>query len=127
MLGIYTGARVNELAQLEVKDIIVEEGIPAITITASGGTAKRIKSESSRRTIPLHKDLLTLGFLVYVSNIRQQGHTQLFPTLKPGPNGYQHYFNSHHFAGSNGWLRKQLPDLEAGGSFHLLSSPTGLR
>jgi integrase len=127
MLGIYTGARVNELAQLEVKDIIVEEGIPAITITASGGTAKRIKSESSRRTIPLHKDLLTLGFLVYVSNIRQQGHTQLFPTLKPGPNGYQHYFNSHHFAGSNGWLRKQLPDLEAGGSFHLLSSPTGLK
>jgi integrase len=119
LLGIYTGARVNELAQLEINDIIQEEGIPSIAITSSGGDDKRIKSESSRRTIPLHQDLLTLGFLVYVHNVRQQGHAKLFPTLKPGPNGYQHYFNSHHFSGSKGWLRKQLPNLEKGGSFHL--------
>ena len=119
ILGIYTGARVNELAQLELKDIVTDEGIPAITITSSGGDNKRIKSESSRRTIPLHQDLLTLGFMVYVHNISQMGHSRLFPTLKPGPNGYQHYFNSHHFAGSKGWLRQQLPNLEKGGSFHL--------
>jgi len=119
LLGIYSGARVNELAQLSTNDIVVEDGIPAIAITSSGDDDKRIKSESSRRTIPLHRDLLTLGFLVYVKNIRQQGHTRLFPTLKPGPNGYQHYFNSHHFSGSDGWLRKQLPSLERGGSFHL--------
>jgi integrase len=119
LLGIYSGARVNELAQLSINDIVVEEDIPSIAITSSGDDDKRIKSESSRRTIPLHKDLLTLGFLVYVNCIRQQGHTKLFPTLKPGPNGYQHYFNSHHFAGSDGWLRKQLPNLEKGGSFHL--------
>ena len=118
ILGIYTGARVNELAQLELADI-VEEDIPAIAITSAGGEGKRVKSASSRRTIPLHKDLLTLGFLVYVRNIRQQGHTRLFPTLKPGPNGYQHYFNSHHFSGSKGWLRKQLPGLKSGESFHL--------
>ena len=118
ILGLYTGARVNELAQLELVDII-EEGIPAIVITSSGGEGKRVKRASSRRTVPLHKDLLTLGFLVYVRNISQQGHTRLFPTLKLGPNGYQHYFNSHHFSGSKGWLKKLLPNLAKGESFHL--------
>jgi integrase len=120
LLGIYTGARVNELAQLSVSDVFEEEGIPAIAITSSGGEGKRIKTETSRRTIPLHQDLLTLGFLVYVQNIRQQGHSSLFPALKLGPNGYSHYFVSQHFSGKNGWLRTILPDLEAGMSFHCL-------
>ena len=70
---MYTGARVNELAQLSLTDIIEEGGIPAIIITAAGDDTKRIKSESSRRTILLHNDLLTLGFLVYVNNIREKG------------------------------------------------------
>lgn len=118
LLGIFTGARVNELAQLGIDDIIEEEGIPAILITSAGDDGKRLKNESSRRIIPLHQDLLTLGFLVYTRNIRQQGHDKLFPSLKLGPNGYQHYFNSQHFAGRRGWLRKQLPDLEPGMGFH---------
>jgi len=118
LLGIFTGARVNELAQLSIIDVFEDDGIPAIAITSSGGEGKRIKSETSRRNIPLHQDLLTLGFLVYANNIRQRGHDRLFPALKLGPNGYQHYFNSHHFAGTKGWLRQQLPNLEKGGSFH---------
>ncbi len=118
LLGIFTGARVNELAQLSISDIVETEGIPAIIITSAGDVDKRIKNESSRRTIPLHKDLFTLGFLVYVHNIRQQGHDKLFPALKVGPNGYSHYFVSQHFSGSNGWLRKQLSDLEKGVAFH---------
>jgi hypothetical protein len=64
LLGIYTGARVNELAQLSLVDIVEEQSIPSINITAAGDdNGKRIKSESARRTIPLHKDLLTLGFI----------------------------------------------------------------
>ena len=118
LLGIYTGARVNELAQLSMTDVFEDDGIPAIAITSSGGDGKRIKSETSRRTIPLHQDLLTLGFLVYVNNIRQQGHERLFPALKLGPNGYSQYFVSKHFSGPNGWLRTSLPNLETGMSFH---------
>jgi integrase len=118
LLGIYTGARVNELAQLGLNDITEAEGIPAILITSAGDEGKRLKSESSRRIIPLHGDLLTLGFLVYVRNTRKLGHDRLFPALKLGPNGYQHYFNSQHFSGNDGWLRKQLPGLEPGMAFH---------
>ena len=118
LLGIYTGARVNELAQLTVADVIIDHGIPAINITSVGGEGKRVKSESARRAIPLHDDLLTLGFLVYVRNTKTNGYDRLFPALKLGPNGYSHYFVARHFSGSNGWLRGVLPDLEPGVSFH---------
>jgi integrase len=118
LLGIFTGARVNELAQLSIIDIVVEEGIPSIAITSSGGDGKRVKSETSRRIIPLHQDLLSLGFLVYFKGIKQQGHKRLFPALRLGPNGYSHYYVSQHFSGSKGWLRTQLPDLETGISSH---------
>jgi len=118
LLGIYSGARVNELAQLETEDVIVEDGIPSITITSAGGDGKRIKSDTSRRTIPIHQDLLTLGFLVYVNHVKQEEHGRLFPSLRLGPNGYAHYFVSQHFSGSKGWVKSQLKDLESGVSFH---------
>ncbi len=118
LLGIFTGARVNELAQLETNDVTVEDGIPVIAITSSGGDGKRIKSGTSRRTIPIHQDLLTLGFLTYVNSAKAQNHERLFPSLKLGPNGYSHYFGSQHFTGKKGWLKKQLPNLSPGESFH---------
>ncbi len=117
LLGMYTGARVNELAQLSIADIVEEQGIPAIIITSVGNDAKRLKSESSRRTLPLHKDLLTLGFLVYVKIIKEKGHDRLFPTLRLGPNGYSHYF-VRSFSGSNGWLHSTIPTLPEGVSYH---------
>lgn len=79
---------------------------------------KRLKNETSRRTLPLHRDLLTLGFLTYVNGIKGE-HDRLFPALNLGPNGYSHYF-VRHFSGGSGWLRKQLPSLEKGLSFHAL-------
>jgi integrase len=119
LLGIFTGGRVNELAQLSLADIVVEQGIPAIVITAAGNDeGKRIKSESARRTLPLHRDLLTLGFMVYVKNMRERGHDRLFPALKLGPNGYSHQFVSRHFSGKDGWLRRNIPTAEDGVAFH---------
>lgn len=118
LLGLYTGGRVNELAQLELKDVVIDEGIPAILITAVGDDAKRLKNESSRRILPLHADLLTLGFLIYVAKLREQGHTRLFPALRLGPNGFSHYFVARHFSGDKGWLRKNIPSLEKGMAFH---------
>ncbi|NVN90951.1 MAG: site-specific integrase [Desulfuromonadales bacterium] len=118
LLGMYTGARVNELAQLTIDDIKEDNGIPAIVISIGGDDSKRIKSESSRRTLPLHNDLLTLGFLVYVRSIKEKGHDRIFPALRLGPNGYSHYFVSHHFSGSKGWLHSTIPTLPEGVSFH---------
>lgn len=87
LLALWTGARLEELGQLHVADIQEEAGIKYIHITNDGGD-KNVKTSSSRRKIPIHPQLLKCGFLSYVSNVKQAGHTRLFPLVK-SPEGRQ--------------------------------------
>lgn len=68
LLGIYTGARLNEICQLEVTDIQQIEGIWFLNITDEGGSNKRLKAKASKRKVPLHSDLIRLGFLKFVES-----------------------------------------------------------
>lgn len=43
--------------------------------------AKKLKTETSHRTIPIHADLIDMGLLAYAETIRKKGHTHLFPNL----------------------------------------------
>ncbi|MDR6936009.1 hypothetical protein [Luteibacter sp. 3190] len=36
LLGLYTGARVSELGELHLEDLIEEDGLPCIRISAEG-------------------------------------------------------------------------------------------
>lgn len=81
LLGLYTGGRLNELGQLYVNDIGTLEGINFIIITPDEETFRSVK-DGKRRRLPLHPDLISLGFMDYVSKIKAQGHNQLFPELK---------------------------------------------
>lgn len=45
-----------------------------------------MKTEGSRRRVPLHPDLISLGFLEYAGNLPANG--QLFPHLKASPAGF---------------------------------------
>ena len=42
---------------------------------------KTEKTTTSRRKIPVHPELIQMGFLDYVDSVRKQEHTQLFPEL----------------------------------------------
>lgn len=85
-LAFYTGARLNELAQLDVADILEVDGIHCISIN-NNGDSKRLKNDASERTLPLHPKLIELGFLKYVQS--QQANGRLFPELSYCPkNGY---------------------------------------
>lgn len=89
LLMYYTGARREELAQLNVKDIqTTASGIWHLSILATDDddAGRGVKTIGSRRLIPLHQDLLTLGLGDYVKGLPPQG--QLFPLLKPNPHGY---------------------------------------
>ncbi|GMV00393.1 MAG: site-specific integrase [Burkholderiaceae bacterium] len=59
VLGLYTGARQEELAQLAVADVREEDGIRCLVITDEGDG--KVKTASSRRKVPLHRDVLDLG------------------------------------------------------------------
>jgi len=64
LLALYSGARINELGQLLKSDITFDD-IPYISINAHAGISggiKRLKNLSARRIIPIHGNLLALGF-----------------------------------------------------------------
>ena len=79
-LALYTGARLEELGQLRVSDVREEEGVPFLAI--EGGDGKKLKTRSSRRRIPIHPELIRLGFLAFVESQREAGYDRLFPELR---------------------------------------------
>jgi len=81
LLGLYTGARASEVGQLLVKDVFEEDGIPCIRISDEGEHQK-VKTEVSLRTVPIHPELLKMGFLDWVDVKREGGETRLFPAAK---------------------------------------------
>jgi integrase len=89
LLALFTGARLNELCQLDKADIVLIEGIWCIDINRKNG--KRLKNLSSVRTIPLHSVLINkLGFIDFVRSV--QG-IKLFPELEKSSVGYGQSFS----------------------------------
>ena len=81
MLSAYSGARLNEICQLNVSDIQKIDGIWAINLNADPED-KSIKTEAGNRIIPLHPKLIDLGLLDYAKQMKNQNHRKLFPNLK---------------------------------------------
>ena len=88
ILALFTGARLNELAQLHLSDIRqAEDGTWVFDINDEG--EKQLKAKASRRIIPIHPFLLNeLSFLAWVDVLRSKGKERLFPELKKGRDGY---------------------------------------
>lgn len=80
LLGLFTGGRLNELAQLTVSDIGLHEGVQTISIL--DGENKRLKNAASRRIIPIHSKLIELGFIDYVDVCGKDKSARIFPELK---------------------------------------------
>jgi integrase len=85
LLGLFTGARLNEICQLDIADIQQEEGIWFLQITDEGDNNKSVKADASRRKVPLHSELLRLGFLAFVDG--RKGGKRLFPDYSFSKNG----------------------------------------
>lgn len=90
LLGLYTGARLNELCQLYLDDIVRIDGIDCIHIQTSRSDQK-LKNLTSERVVPLHSQLKALGFMEYVAHQRTLGAQRLFPELSLHKrHGYAH-------------------------------------
>lgn len=132
LLALYTGARLNELAQLYLRDVRESEvGTWHLDFNLDGegkidpngkksdkkAGDKRLKTINAQRVIALHPELIRLGFLEYVTALRDAGHVRLFPELgHHKEKGYGklagQWFNEH-------FLDKQLGiERGVGLSFH---------
>lgn len=93
VLALYTGARLEELGQLLVADVCNEYGIDYLSITDlnpeadTGQADKRLKNAASRRKLPMHPELIRIGFLRYVERLRKMEEPRLFPELRPDCHG----------------------------------------
>ncbi len=81
VLALFTGARLEELGQSLVTDIKEEQGITFLHLTTIE-EGKRLKTKSSRRKVPIHPQLVRMGFLDYVEQQHKAGRVQLFPDLR---------------------------------------------
>jgi integrase len=77
VLGLYTGARLNELCQLRIIDIKNHAGIWYFDFTDEG-VGQHLKSTSSKRRVPVHSDIISLGFLEYVETAKKANRPMLF-------------------------------------------------
>jgi len=65
--ALFTGARQAELAGLRVSNVQELEGVPLLFIVVNRRAGKRIKTKASERVVPVHPELVKLGFLNYVA------------------------------------------------------------
>ncbi len=90
LIGAFTGARLGEVCQLRTADVQVVDGIPVLVLT-DDGEGQSIKTEAGNRSIPIHSELIRLGFLGYAEAMRKAGHASLWPALplrKERPSDY---------------------------------------
>jgi integrase len=81
LVAAYSGARLEEIAQLAAADIR-NEGANGATVTVidiHNGGRNHLKNESSKRLVPVHSELVRAGFLDYVKALPQGA--ALFPGL----------------------------------------------
>jgi site-specific recombinase XerD len=88
LMAIYSGARLNELAQMEIKDVREVEGIWCLDLN-DDDEGKHLKNESSKRLVPVHSALLDKGFLEYVETVKKKRHDRvLYELVYDENNGY---------------------------------------
>jgi len=88
LIGLYSGMRLQEICQLQVRDIKHERGIHFIDVN-NNAEHKYVKTVSGSRTVPIHPELIKIGLLSYVASQRGNGENALlFPYLTTASTGY---------------------------------------
>lgn len=80
LLGIFTGARLNEIAQLTPDDVRQIEGVWCFDINEQE-EGKHLKNKASRRIVPVHSKLISLGLLDYVAAMKKAERGRLLHEL----------------------------------------------
>ncbi|NDW02415.1 DUF6538 domain-containing protein [Salipiger sp. PrR002] len=88
----YSGARIEELAQLMVDDFFECDGEWFYRLTNKGG--KTLKNRHSIRVVPVHADLMDEGLLKFVYSANNAPAKRLFPNRSQG--------------NVAGWIRREL-------------------
>ena len=93
-LGILSGLRTNEMCQLRLSDIRKENGVWFMHVEESEQT--RVKTENAIRKVPVHPQLIDLGFIDYVGNLKRKKKDRVFWELTQTRDGYAKQVSRHY-------------------------------
>ena len=86
LIALTTGARLEEVGQVALGDVRHDGNIVYLDIDEytleDNASDKSVKTEDSKRVVPIHAKLIELGFLKYCAALKASGQTELFPDLK---------------------------------------------
>lgn len=94
LLALFHGLRLGEACQLHVADVQELEGVPVLLLTddmpadMDEADRKRIKTDAGKRYVPLHPELVKIGFLGFVAEAQKAKRTRLFPDQGKDAHGY---------------------------------------
>ncbi len=81
LITLFSGMRLEEICQLRTDDILEEDGITYFDL--NDRPPRQLKNRNAVRKVPVHSELIRLGFLKYVKGFGGRSYA-LFPQLKPG-------------------------------------------
>src|SRR5262249_41384579 len=91
LLALFAGVRLAEAASLRAADVAYNRLIGAVSmhIKSDRKVGKTLKTQASERFVPVHQQLVALGFLDYVAaqSKTHGNNTWLFPKVAPGTTG----------------------------------------
>jgi len=78
-IGLFSGMRLNETANLLLSDVIKKEGIWCFDLKGA-----HLKNDNAVRVIPVHSALIELGFIVWLEDKKAEGQTYIFEQIRKG-------------------------------------------
>jgi len=94
LLGIFSGMRTNEMCQILLSQVKKEKGIWFIFIEDSEET--KVKTENAIRKVPVHPQLIDLGFVDYVTTQKKSKRGRLFWELSEDRDGFASHVSRHY-------------------------------
>ena len=94
LLGIFSGMRTNEMCQLRLIDIKKQKNIWFIFVEDTEET--KVKTENAIRKVPLHPQLIDLGFVDYVTAQKKSKRGRLFWELSEDRDGFASHVSRHY-------------------------------
>lgn len=98
LISLFMGLRANEICQLDISDGLVNaDKLLCVSIRPSDD--KRVKNVQSTRTLPIHPELIRIGFPQYVEHRRRRAQfgEKLFPDVRLSKKGYYSDRLSRHY------------------------------
>ncbi|SMC62943.1 Site-specific recombinase XerD [Fulvimarina manganoxydans] len=87
LVMLYSAARPAEIAQLNIADVRKLHCHWIMHIMTEGNDDKSVKTKGSMRVVPVHPELIRLGFIEYRDRMAAAGNVRLFPAATRNSRG----------------------------------------